>query len=149
LLSFPGAAAGLERLGSGPAQARAAQGGTLNILVVDDEVLIRDSLVPMLEILGYQAQAAEDGLQALAMFQGGLEPDLVILDMNMPGLNGHETLVRIKALRPGQVVLLSSGFHDREVEGLVRGYPGVHDIQKPFSMKELRAKLQEMGLQAP
>ena len=116
----------------------------MNILVVDDEVLIRDSLVPMLELMGHGAQAAEDGTEALALFQGGLDVDLVILDMNMPGLNGSETLARIKALRPGQTVLLSSGFNDREVDDLVRGHTGVHGIQKPFSLKELRAKLQEM-----
>jgi CheY-like chemotaxis protein len=116
----------------------------LNILVVDDEVLIRESLVPMLELLGHGAQAAADGTEALAMLQGGLEVDLVILDMNMPGLNGGETLVRIKALRPGQKVLMSSGFNDQEVDRLVNGYPGVQGIQKPFSLKELRAKLAEM-----
>jgi DNA-binding response OmpR family regulator len=118
----------------------------VNILVVDDEILIIDSLVPMLEILGHGAQAAEDGVQALAMLQGGFEPDLVILDMNMPGLNGQDTLVRIKALRPGQAVLMSSGLDDRAVEGLASRFPGVHAIQKPFNMKELRAKLGEMGL---
>ena len=116
----------------------------MNILVVDDELLIRDSLVPMLEMLGHGAQAAEDGSEALALFEGGLEVDLVILDMNMPGLNGSETLARIKALRPGQVVLMSSGCNDREVEQLIGAYSGVQGIQKPFSLKELRSKLQEM-----
>jgi CheY-like chemotaxis protein len=116
----------------------------LNILVVDDDELIRESLVPMLEILGHVAQAAGGGLEALAMLEGGLAVDLVILDMNMPGINGAETLVRIKALRPGQVVLMSSGFNDTEVNALVGEHPGVHCIQKPFSMNELRRKLDNL-----
>jgi CheY-like chemotaxis protein len=117
----------------------------VNILVVDDDELIRESLVPMLEILGHGAQAVPGGLEAMAAMQSGLVPDLVILDMNMPGLNGAETLARIKAHRPGQMVLLSSGFNDHEVAGLVHAHPGVHSIQKPFSMSELRNKLEAIG----
>ena len=117
----------------------------MNILVVDDDELIRESLVPMLEILGHGAQAVPGGLEAVAVLQAGLAPDLVILDMNMPGLNGAETLARIKALRPEQAVLLSSGFNDHEVAGLVHTHSGVHSIQKPFSMSELRSKLETIA----
>jgi len=74
--------------------------------------------------------------------------DLVILDMNMPGLNGAETLTRIKALRPGQVVLMSSGYNDSDVNELVSGHSGVHCIQKPFSMSELRRKLDGIPLES-
>jgi PAS domain S-box-containing protein len=141
-LTFPVPAAAPAVLAGHPGTPRTAQGGPLNILVVDDDELIRESLVPMLEILGHGAQSAPGGMEALALFQDGLDVDLVILDMNMPGINGAETLARIKALRPGQVVLMSSGFNDTEVNGLVSGYPGVHCIQKPFSMNELRRKLE-------
>jgi len=140
-LTFPCPAGEPQALASNPAAPRPAQGGLLNILVVDDDELIRESLVPMLEILGHSAQAAAGGLEAVAMFEGGLAVDLVILDMNMPGINGAETLTRIKALRPGQAVLMSSGFNDTEVNGLVSQHAGVHCIQKPFSMNELRRKL--------
>ncbi len=109
--------------------------------MVDDDELIRDSLVPMLEIMGHTARAASGGAEALDLLQGGLDVDLVILDMNMPGLNGAETLARIKALKPGQVVLMASGYNDSEVGRLVAGHSEVSCIQKPFSMKELRRKL--------
>jgi CheY-like chemotaxis protein len=144
-LTFPVPdSAAAAALAGNPVDEPLAHGGPLNILVVDDDELIRESLVPMLEILGHTARAAPGGMEALALFQEGLEVDLVILDMNMPGINGAETLARLKALRPGQVVLMSSGFNDAEVTGLVSGHPGVHCIQKPFSMKELRLKLESI-----
>jgi PAS domain S-box-containing protein len=128
------------------AAAQAVQGSPLTILVVDDDELIRESLVPMLEIMGHAAQAAAGGLEAMVLLQGGLAVDLVILDMNMPGINGAETLARIKAHRPGQRVLMASGYNDSEVTSLVSGFVGVSCIQKPFSMKELRHKLAEMNV---
>ena len=117
-----------------------SQGGFLNILVVDDDELIRESMVPMLEIMGHQAQAAAGGQEALDLLRGGLEVDVVILDMNMPGLNGTETLVRIKADRPGQVVLMASGGQEG-VTGALADLPGVHHILKPFTLRELGQKL--------
>jgi PAS domain S-box-containing protein len=120
-------------------------GVALTILVVDDDELIRESLVPMLEIMGHTARAASGGAEALDLLQGGLDVDLVILDMNMPGLNGAGTLARIKALRPGQAVLMASGYNDSEVGRLVAGHCEVSCIQKPFSMKELRHKLAGMA----
>jgi len=109
----------------------------LNILVVDDDELIRESMVPMVEIMGHRAQAAPGGLEALDLMRAGLEVDVVILDMNMPGLNGAETLVRIKAQKPGQVVLMASGGQDEPGVAMA----GVHHILKPFTLRELADKL--------
>jgi CheY-like chemotaxis protein len=125
---------------------QAGPGRPLTILVVDDDELIRESLVPMLEIMGHAGRAASGGLEALDLLQGGLVVDLVILDMNMPGLNGAETLARVKARDPGQRVLMASGYNDSEVSRLVNGHAGVSCIQKPFSMKELRHKLADMNI---
>jgi PAS domain S-box-containing protein len=132
-----------------PAPAAAAAESTapetaLAILVVDDDELIRESLVPMLEIMGHRAQSAPGGREAMVLLERGLQVDLVILDMNMPGINGAETLARIKARGPEQQVLMASGYNDSEVSQLVNGYPGVNCIQKPFSMKELTLKLAQM-----
>jgi len=129
-----------------PAPEPAGAGSVLDILVVDDDELIRESLVPMLEIMGHRAQAAPGGREAMALLQGALEVHLVILDMNMPGMNGAETLARIKAFRPAQAVLMASGYNDSEVGELVGSYPGISCIQKPFSMKELKHKLAGMDL---
>jgi PAS domain S-box-containing protein len=126
------------------AAAPAGRGGALAILVVDDDDLIRESLVPMLEIMGHRAESVPGGREAMARLEGGLEVDVVILDMNMPGINGAETLARIKAHAPGQKVLMASGYNDSEVNRLVSGYPNVSCIQKPFSMKELQHKLAQL-----
>jgi CheY-like chemotaxis protein len=144
LLTFPA----LDPVPAPPEAAPEPAGSAvdLSVLVVDDDELIRESLVPMLEIMGHRAQAAPGGEEALALLRGGLQVDLVILDMNMPGLNGSETLARIKAFRPGQAVLMASGYNDSEVSRLVSGHAGVSCIQKPFSMKELKRKLAGMGL---
>jgi PAS domain S-box-containing protein len=144
VLTFPALEPQPAPLDPGPAPAPAGP-GPLAILVVDDDELIRASLVPMLEIMGHAAQAEPGGLEALARLRGA-PVDLVILDMNMPGLNGAETLARLKAFRPQQAVLMASGYNDSEVSRLVTSYPGVSSIQKPFSMKELNQKLAGMGL---
>ena len=125
--------------------ARTGPGPRLRILLVDDDPLIRDSLVPMLEILGHAAQAAPGGQEALDLLQAGLEVDLVILDLNMPGLNGAQTLPRILELRPAQAVLLASGYHDDSLRELTQDRPNLGSIAKPFSLDEIRRKLEELG----
>jgi CheY-like chemotaxis protein len=126
----------------GPAsQQRAAP---LRILLVDDDELIRLSIPPMLEALGHQVQTAESGREALERLAGGLEADLVILDMRMPGMNGSEALPRLLALRPGLAVLLATGHADQEIQDLLADRPRVACIQKPFTMAEIRAKVQAL-----
>lgn len=130
------------------AEKKTVSAGTLRILLVDDDELIRDGVGSLLEIEGHEVHLAEGGAEALARFESGLEVDLVILDLNMPGLTGAETLLRLLTLRPEQVVLLCSGHGDEEMARLMRGSPTVHSIQKPFTLDELEGKLSAMGLRA-
>jgi CheY-like chemotaxis protein len=118
----------------------------LRILLVDDDELIRESLGPMLELLGHSVRMVDGGQAALTLFEAGLEVDLVILDMNMPGLNGAETLARLQALRPGQAVLMASGYSEGETLRMLSDRTGVRFIQKPFRMKEIQGKLTELAL---
>jgi len=142
-LAFPPVADDTPREVPDPV-ARTTPGPGLRILLVDDDELIRDSMVPMLEILGHIVTAAPGGQEALDLLQAGQEVDLVILDMNMPGLNGAQTLPRILALRPDQAVLLASGYHDDSLRDLTRGRPRLGSITKPFSLDEIRKKLTEL-----
>jgi CheY-like chemotaxis protein len=112
------------------------------VLLVDDDELIRDSIPPMLEVLGHRVRCAPGGREALEMLDAGLQPDLVILDMNMPGMNGAETLPRILARRPGQRVVMASGHSDHDVAELLEGRPTVRSLRKPFSLKEIRSVLE-------
>jgi len=142
---------GLPRLpesgGEDPAAAPGTGAGAppqqapLRIFLVDDDELIRMSVAPMLTALGHEVQTAESGEEALERIQDGLTVDLVILDMNMPGLNGAQTLARVLALRPGLVVLMATGYSDESVAPLLKDYPNVHSLRKPFSLNEIRIKL--------
>jgi len=118
--------------------------GSLRILLVDDDELIRQSVGPMLETLGHRVASVTGGLEAVAHLERGRavqDPDLVILDMNMPGLNGAQTLPRLLALRPGLPVLMATGYSDAAIAPLLDGRPNVGSLRKPFSREEIRQKL--------
>jgi len=66
------------------------------VLVVDDNADAAESLGMLLEMMGNQAHIAHDGLQALEM-AAALKPDIVLLDIGLPGLNGHDTARRMRA----------------------------------------------------
>ena len=120
----------------------------LRVLLVDDDELIRESVAPMLEMLGHDVTAVPGGPQALELLEAGLPVDLVILDMNMPGMSGAEALPLILQLRPGTPVLMATGYSDEEMAPLLEGHPRVYGLRKPFSMKEIQAKIDGLGIQA-
>lgn len=121
----------------------------LRILLVDDDELIRQSIAPMLERCGHRVDCAESGLEALDRIKTGLEVDLAILDLNMPGLSGAQTLPRLHALRPGLPVLLSSGHSDSALPQLLQDAPRVAFLRKPFTLAELKAKIEAMSIAPP
>jgi signal transduction histidine kinase/CheY-like chemotaxis protein len=126
---------------AGPPQAE------LKILLVDDDDLIRESVSPMLEMLGHQVTGVPGGAQALALLEEGLGVDLVILDMNMPGMSGAQALPRILDLRPGLPVLVATGYSEEEVAPLMNNRPSVSSLRKPFSLKEIQSKLAALRIQ--
>ena len=89
---------------------------------------------------------APSGEEALALLEAGLEPDLVILDMNMPGLGGAGTLPRLRGLRPKVPVLLSTGRADQVALTLASAHPGVTLMSKPFGLRELQTHIESIGL---
>ncbi len=113
----------------------------LKVLLVDDDELIRTSVQMLLEVLGHQVVAAASGEEALAMLAAGHAPDVVILDMNMPGLGGSGTLPRLRALDPAVPVLLATGRADQAALDLVANHPSVTLLPKPFSAAELQAAI--------
>ena len=95
--------------------------GTETILIVDDHETIWDFLIEALQQLGYSVLLAENGLDAVEIYrENPHEIDLVLLDMIMPKLGGHQTFLRLKAIDPEVRVLLSSGFvSEAEVQDLL------------------------------
>ncbi|HEX9080838.1 MAG TPA: ATP-binding protein, partial [Holophagaceae bacterium] len=116
----------------------------LRILLVDDDDLVRESVVSMLQAMGHHVETSSGGLEALRRFESGLSVDLVILDMNMPGMTGAEVLPRLLALRPGLPVLMASGYRDEHLAALIAPHPQVLSLAKPFTFEEIREKLGRM-----
>jgi len=113
----------------------------LSVLVVDDDEMIRSSILAILEVLGHGGAEASRGEEALAMLEAGLHPDVVILDMNMPGLGGVGTLPGIRALRPVLPILLATGRVDQVALDLLKQHSGVTLLSKPFGVKDLKVQL--------
>ncbi len=137
----------LPGIEASPLEATCGAKGTqkrLDILVVDDDELIQQSAQLLLESLGHRVQAALRGEEALEKLSAGLLPDLVIMDMNMPGMGGAEALKRLRELHYKVPVLLSTGRMDESVLALAARYADVAILSKPFGVKEMKEKLKEM-----
>ena len=138
--------------------------GTETVLLVDDEDMIIDVGREILEAVGYKVLVARSGKEAIEVVskahrakseeQEGKEryapsamspaPDLVILYMIMPEMDGGETFDRMKEINPGMKVLLSSGYSisGQATEILERGCDGF--IQKPFTMRQLSQRIRKI-----
>jgi PAS domain S-box-containing protein len=129
------------------AEATLTPHGTLKVLLVDDDELMQSSVQAVLEVLGHIAvTTAASGEEALEILEAGFEPDLVILDMNMPGLGGAGTLPRLRELRPALPVLLSTGRTDQTALTLASAHSDVTLLSKPFGLRELQKQLDSIGL---
>ncbi len=113
---------------------------TIRILIVDDEPAIRRALRPPLMELGFHFTEASRGEEALQLLHSGAF-DVVLLDINMPGIGGIETLRRIRAFAPRLPVLMVTVREGEEekVEALELGADDY--ITKPFSTRELIARI--------
>ena len=112
------------------------------VLVIDDEGDVRDLVVELLERAGYDVATAENGRDGLRALYAR-PPDLVVLDVAMPGMNGWQTLERIRDLSDVPVLMLTG--HGAELEK-VRGLKAGADdyVTKPFGRQELLARVEAL-----
>ncbi|MDQ3353794.1 MAG: response regulator, partial [Actinomycetota bacterium] len=110
-----------------------------SVLVVEDEPAIADAVVSRLRAEGFEAQSVADGALAVEWCRR-LRPDLVVLDLMLPGLDGLEVCRRIQAERRVPVVMLTA--RDDETDLVVGLSLGADDyVTKPFSPRELVARI--------
>ena len=133
---------------SEPAELRAPEvivGGDETILLVDDEEALRDIGLEMLSDQGYRVITADSGETALRIYQeqNGLI-DLVILDVNMPGMGGFQCLRELHQLNPGLPVIITSGYSpDERLRSMVsNGVDGY--VAKPFRRVDLLKKVRDV-----
>lgn len=115
---------------------------SLKVLLVDDDDLIQSSMEVVLQTLGHSVVTSLSGEEALEKLENGYLPNIVILDMNMPGLGGGGTLPRLRAMLPTVPVLLSSGRTDQLAVDLSKAHPFVALLPKPFSIEEIQKHLE-------
>ena len=130
---------------SGPSPSGAA--GTarvLHVMVVDDDELMLEASRILAEALGHRVSTFFSGEEGLAALEGGLQPDVVLLDMNMPGLGGQGTLPRLRVLRPQLPACLATGRTDQSALDLVAAHPFVSLLPKPYGLEALRAMLAQV-----
>jgi len=109
-------------------------GGRATILVVDDDVDVREVTVSSLESFGYRMLAAENGPAALTVLARAEQVDLLLVDMAMPGMNGVELIRRARELHPGLRAMLITGYAD-----IAAFSPAAGDLvlQKPYRLERL------------
>ncbi|MCI1675721.1 MAG: response regulator transcription factor [Ancrocorticia sp.] len=109
------------------------------ILVVDDEPTYRDALTFNLRRDGFQVVAAADGNAAMALFESE-NPDLILLDLMLPGLSGIEVCNRVRASSNVPIIMVTA--KDDEVDKIVGLEVGADDyLTKPYSYRELVARI--------
>jgi len=115
----------------------------MKVLIVDDNVMTRDLIKDLLTEMGHQVVGeAENGDEAVKVY-AARRPELVLMDMIMPGKNGLETLAEIRVIDPAaRVVMVTAVEQDLITEQLIdKGAIGV--LHKPFMYAELEAVLKQ------
>lgn len=116
---------------------------TARILLVEDDELVRAVTEMMAQSLGHQVTSFADSREAYkwAKTYGLMEIDLLVTDIVMPGMNGHQLSHVLYELKPELCVLYMSGYVDDEVALEAMSRPGVYFLPKPFSSEEFSMKL--------
>jgi signal transduction histidine kinase/serine phosphatase RsbU (regulator of sigma subunit) len=116
---------------------------TIKVLIVDDEPINRQVLINHLSVYGYTITQASNGLEAIALIEGGLKPDVILLDVMMPKMTGYEVTKKLRERFPSTempILLLTA---KTQVQDIVMGLNiGANDyLAKPIAKDELMARI--------
>lgn len=114
----------------------------MNLLVVEDDKMIREGICEFLSEFGYKTYQAEDGKQAISLFENN-EINLAILDIQLPYINGLEVLKKIRETSDIPAIMLTA-FSDEEYK--INAFTSLADgyIEKPFSLPVLKVRIESL-----
>lgn len=119
--------------------------GSGTILVVDDEESVRSVASQILQRFGFRTLLAGDGREGLELFTvNRSRVVLILLDLKMPVMSGEELLPVLRELAPNVPLLLTSGYHETDVTGLLKDHQALGFIQKPYRPLELVGRVREL-----
>jgi CheY-like chemotaxis protein len=120
--------------------------GMATILLVEDEDMLRSLLKDLLIHKGFKVFEAANAAEALEIEEQGAEPDLLLTDVAMPGMNGEALAELLRQKRPKLKVILMSGYAGRSATAIQNSLSSgdVVFLQKPFRMTVLIEKVQEL-----
>ena len=120
------------------------------ILIIDDEDMLRLPIASMLRRKGYSILEARDGATGVDLFQAhAAEIDIVLLDLTLPGMSGREILEKVRKIRPGIKVVLSTAYGRERAFRDVSESESVYYLRKPYKIDELTALLRKVCLEEP
>ena len=125
-----------------PTTSRQTEKTESTILLVEDEAVVREVTRAVLEHAGYRVLACngpEEALRVGSEHRGHI--GLLLSDVVMPGMNGHELALRLQSLRPGLRIVFMSGYADRDVLHKVMEEGMTNYIQKPFTINILLSRV--------
>ncbi|SHN68768.1 response regulator [Desulfitobacterium chlororespirans] len=114
-----------------------------NILVVDDQMRVRRLLFETFKEEGHLVKMAENGNEALRVLEG-YKPDLIIMDMKMPEMNGIDTLKEIRTFNQDVQVIMMTAYGDAQTMERAQEQGVRHYISKPFDLFELRDVVRDL-----
>lgn len=114
-----------------------------NVLVVDDQLGVRRLLFETFREEGHQVEMAANGNEALRILKS-FQPDLILMDMKMPEMNGIETLRQIRMFNKDVGVIMMTAYGDAQNMEQAQELGVIHYMSKPFDLFELRDRVREI-----
>ena len=119
--------------------------GSENILLVEDDESVRRFARDALSDLGYHVYEASSGMNALSLVSEiNIAIDLIVTDLIMPGMDGRELADELAMVYPDATVIYTSGYADEHIVQSGALEPGIHFIQKPYSVLSLSRKIRDI-----